>query len=92
MLYFTMIQSHVTYCISTWCNGNKSTLLKIQRTANKFIRLIYDLDYRASVKDIMQRNNLLCIEQLMHLETACFMFKYVNDLLSQAFCIFLLTI
>ena len=85
MLYYSMIQSHLSYCITTWCNGNKSTLLKLQRVANKFIRLIYNLDYRASVKEVMQMNGLLTINQLTELETACFMFSYQKKTLPNVF-------
>lgn len=85
MLYYSMIQSHLFYCIFTWYNGNRTTANKLQRVANKFIRMIYNLDYRASVKDVMQRNQILSIDQLAQLETACFMFKYINKSLPDAF-------
>jgi len=79
ILNYSMIQSHFLYCISTWCNGNRITLLKLQRMANKFIRMIHNLDYRASVKEVMHSNGLLTIE------TACFMFRYQNNCLPSAF-------
>ena len=85
MLYYSLIQSHLTYCICTWCNGNKTTTLELQRVANKFIRMIYNLDNRTSVKAVMQQNGILSIDQLLKLETACFMFKYIKDLLPLAF-------
>ena len=85
VLYYTMIQSHIMYCICTWCNGNKTLLSNIQRSANKFIRMIFQLDQRASVKSEMQENNILSIDQLMQHETACFMFKYITKALPNAF-------
>lgn len=85
MLYHSMIQSHIFYCITTWCNGNKTALLRLQRMANKFIRMVYNLECRASVKEIMKSNELLTIEQLAHLETACFMSRYENNTLPLAF-------
>ena len=51
--------------------------------------MIYSLESRESVKDTMQRHGLLSIEQLMQLDTASFMFKYINDLLPPAFQHFL---
>ena len=83
-----MIQSHLSYCICTWCNRNKTALLSLQRTANKFIRMIYNINYRAPVNDVMKSNKHLTIEQLANLEIACFMHKYENGNLPSAFCNF----
>ena len=71
-----MVKSHLQYCILTWCNGNKTLLQTLQRAANKFIRLIFKLNYRESVKNTMQRNHILTINQLFENELACFMHRY----------------
>ena len=84
-----MIQSHLSYCICTWCNGNKTALLSLRRTANKFIRMIYNKNYCAPVNDVMKSKEHLTIEQSANLEIACFMHKYENDNnLPSAFCNF----
>ena len=88
MLYHSMIVSHIRYCITTWCNGNKTTLLKIQRIANKFIRMIHGIHYKGSVKNAMCINGLMTVEQIKQLETACFMFKYSKNLLPNSFANF----
>ena len=85
LLYDTLITSHIRYCITTWYYGNKSTALKIQRIANKFIRIIYNLHYRDSVTNIMQENNIMTIDQLSNLEMACFMHKYTKNKLPNSF-------
>ena len=59
-----MIQSHLSHCVCTWCNGNKTALLSLQRTANKFVKVIYYLNYRAPVSDAIKSNEHLTIEQL----------------------------
>jgi len=56
MLYYSMIQSHLSYCISTWYNGNKTAKTNLQRISNKFIRMIYYLSYRTSVNEVMKEN------------------------------------
>ena len=75
ILYHSMIVSHIRYCITTWCNGNKTTLLKIQRIANKFIKMIHGIHYKVSVKNVMCINGLMTVEQIQQLEMACFMFN-----------------
>ena len=71
-----MIVSHIKHCITACCNGNKTTLLKIQRIANKFIRMIQRI------------NGLTTVEQIQQLERACFMFKYSINLLPYSFAHF----
>ena len=88
ILYHSMIVSHIWYCITTWCNGNKTTLLKIQRIANKFIRMVHGIHFNGSVKNTMCINGLMAVEQIQQLETACFMFKYSKNLLPNSFADF----
>ena len=76
LLYNSMVKSHLQYCILTWCNGYKTLLQTLQRAANKFIRLIFKLNYRESVKNTMQQNHILTINQLFETELACFMHRY----------------
>ena len=52
---------------------------KLQSSVNKFIRLIFKLNYRESVKTLMQQYGILTIHQLGELETASFMYKYLHD-------------
>ena len=63
LLYNSMVKSHLQNCILTWCNGNKTLLQTLQRAANKFIWLIFKLNYRESVKNTMQQNRILTINQ-----------------------------
>ena len=81
-----MIQSHFSYCICTWCNGNKTALLSLQRTADKFIRMIYNINHRAPANDVMISNEHLTIKQLPNLEIGCFMHKYENYNLPSVVC------
>ena len=52
-LYNSLIKSHIYYRILIWCNGNKAMVQRLQSVANKFVRLIFKLDLRESVKDSM---------------------------------------
>ena len=85
LLYDTMVVSHIRYCITTWFNGNKTTALKIQQAANKFIRMIFKLQARDNVGKVMKENNILSIEQINNLEVASFMFKYQKNKLPHSF-------
>ena len=76
LLYHSLIRCHTNYCITTWCNGNKSLVSKIQRQENKFIRLVFGLKNTDSVKNILQHEKLLSVEQTFFTETALFMHRY----------------
>ena len=58
---------------------------RLQSAANKFVRLIFKLDLRESVKDSMQQLGILTINQLAELETANFMYKYLHKKLPIVF-------
>ena len=76
VLYYSLKISHIRYCITTWHIDNKTTASKIQRIANKFIRLTFGLHHRANLTDILRNNNIMTINQITELEITCFMYKY----------------
>jgi len=59
-------------------------ILKLQRSVNKFFRLIFKLKPRDSVKQILRQNNVVTIIQLRKFEIACFMHKYFHKRLPSA--------
>ena len=85
MLYNSLIKRYLTYCISSWCFGNTTMIHKLQCSVNKFIRLIFNLNYRTSITYTMKENEILSIEKLFKFETANFMYRHFNNLLPSVF-------
>ena len=85
LLYHTLIKSHINYCITSWCIGNKTSVDKIQRQANQFIRLIFGLKKNESIKSIANHHKLSSVEQTCYLQAALFMHKHKIKLLPVAF-------
>ena len=85
MLYNSLIKSYLTNCISSWYFGNASMIYKLQCTENKFIRLIFNLNYRISVTYIMKENEIMSVEQLYKFEIASFMYQHFFNLLPSVF-------
>ena len=83
-LNHSLIMSHVRYCIVNWCFGNETIVGQLQRFCTKFIRIIFGLNSRSSVKDVMIENGLLTIKQIRDLEIRIFMYKYSNQCLPAA--------
>ena len=63
----------------------------LQTAVNKFISLIFGLNGRDSVKDVMQKHRIFSINQLEVLETASFMYKYLHGDLPETFKILMIT-
>ena len=74
-LYHSLINSHLQYCITNWCIGNKTLINKLQKTCNKFIRMACNLRHYRDVTDVRKTHQLLTINQLLTMEIAVFMFK-----------------
>ena len=79
--YHSLLLSHVRYCISNWCFGNETKIQQLQRICNKFIRLVFGLKRRESVKKAMKQNGLLTIKQIYQVEIAIFMYKTVKKVI-----------
>ena len=69
----------------TWRNGNKTMIKHFQTAVNKFIRTIFGLNARDSVKDVMQKHSIFSTNQLEELEMASFMCKYLHGDLPETF-------
>lgn len=54
---------------------------KLQRCANKFIRLAFGLSYRSSITNVMKENQIMSLEQLLQFDISRCMYQYFNNLL-----------
>ena len=68
ILYKSLLSSHLRYCITRWCFGNRTTINQFQRTCNKFNRVMYGIKRRSCVKNVMIQNELLNIQQVYKIE------------------------
>ena len=69
-MYHAMVMSHIRYGITVWHHGQVALRKKIQACTNKFLRMIYFMKRRDSVKSLMKENGMLSVNQIFHLETA----------------------
>ena len=84
LLYYSIIQSHFQYCISSWCFNNKTLINRLQNTINKVICLAFNTS-KDDMKAVMKKHKLLTVEQTAQLEIVKFMHKYFNNMLPAAF-------
>lgn len=84
-LFHSLIMSHVRNNIVVWHHGHKALRKKIQACANKFLRVIFFLKPRDSVREIMKENNILSVNQIFHLEVSKIMQKVALGTATPAF-------
>ena len=61
ILYNSLLFSHLRYCISSWCFGNRTTINQLQHICSRFIRVMNGIKRRDCVKNVMIKNELLNI-------------------------------
>ena len=75
-LYHSLVMSHIRYGIVVWHHSHIAIRKKIQACANKFLRVIFFLKPRESVRPIMKEHNILSVNQIFHLEVSKIMQKH----------------
>ena len=82
ILYYSMIYSHINYCLTTWFYGNKFIANKIQKVCNKFNNM-FDLHIPSKKttkthKAFATSNNtkILTIDQCLIKNSALYMYNY----------------
>jgi len=73
MLHYSLVQSKILYCITTWCHGHKTILQKMQKVCNKIFKRINKKKRKRAPDDNCK---FLSIDQLFRKEIAIFMFKH----------------
>ena len=63
-MFNALIISHIRYGITVWHHGQIALRKKIQACSNKFLRMIYFLKKRESVKTLMKENEIMSVNQI----------------------------
>ena len=82
-LYYTSIQSHLTYGIQAWGNGN--TVTKLQTLQKRVVRIINNKRYRSHTDPIFKSENILNIVDIHKLLVSQFMYDYHHNTLPKSF-------
>src|SRR6218665_3797070 len=90
LLYSTLLEPYITYCCTVWSspykNGNLDRLFKLQKAA---VRVISHSSYLAHSDSLFSFLKIIKIYDLTHLAVLTFMYRAVNNLLSEKFSGFL---
>ena len=85
-LYYSLILPHLDYCSVVWGNCNKTDLLKLQRSQNRYARLVLKVDYTTS-KDVLLRTlKWQSVENRINYQFCIAVFKILNDMAPHYLC------
>ena len=83
-IFKSLVLGKLRYCISTWCYGNMTLRQSLQRSCNNFLRMIFGLKRRQSVRPVMEKYEIPTIQYILIKELASIMYKYYNSQLPPA--------
>ena len=80
-LYYSLILSHLQYCILLWANTYSSCLNKLRILQKKAIRLITQSQYLAHTDPLFSKLKLLKLDDLYKHQLGIYMYKSAKGLL-----------
>ena len=84
MLYNSIVQSHISYCISIW-GHSPGRIAKLQKKA---VRIITNSKYNAHTEPLFKYFNLLNVQDLYILQILKLYYKAVNSILPKYFSMY----
>ena len=82
LLYFSNVQSHLTYGLSAWGPMiTASNLRKLGVQQNNAIRALFNLNRRTSLQSYYKKANIMKVENLIELSLLKISYRYVNNTL-----------
>ena len=79
-LYYSLLLPHLDYCSVVWGKCNKTDLLKLQRTQNRYARLVLNADYTTSKDTLLSNLGWQSVDNRINYQYCIYVFKILNDL------------
>jgi hypothetical protein len=84
-LYYSMVHSHISYCINVYGTANQTNLMKLEIKQKQAIRAISNSGYRDHTAPLFKKLNILPLEKLITYNKVKFMHSYINRKLPISF-------
>ena len=85
LLYRSLIQPYLDYCNIIWATGHSNNLERLFRKQKKALRAITFTKRNAHITPLFKHLNILTVYDINKLQTLCFVYKAVNNLLPRHF-------
>ena len=84
-IYNSLIRSHIWYNVSCWGKSKSKDIDRIVVLQKRAVRYIANLKYNAHTGKSFKNLNILQFDDLVNLNQASFMYRYVNKKLPSSF-------
>ena len=84
-LYYSFAYPYLIYCNHVWGNNYQTTLERVFLVQKKLIRIITCSPYRAHTEPLFVANNILTVYDINHYVVGMFMYKCINEEMSDIF-------
>ena len=78
-VYYSLIHSHLSYCINTWGSALSCNLKPLKILQKHIIRLIAKSEYRARSSPLFSQLQILQLEDIYTIEVAKHMYKFSTN-------------
>ena len=85
ILYYTLVQPYLSYCLPLWGNACKTHIAIITLSQNNFLRLLYNFKLHDHISHLYSFSNILPINQLFKLKMLVLMHKLIIKKISPLF-------
>lgn len=79
MFMNSMVLSHITYCLTTWSQANKTTLKPLESLYKRTIKILDKKPMRYHHCNILQKHKLLSWENLIKYSNLCLIHKIIHN-------------
>lgn len=88
MFMYSVVLSHITYCLTTWSQANKITLEPLESLYKQTIKILDRKPSRYHQCAILQKHKLLSWENVIKYSNLCLIFKIIHGLSSPPLSLF----
>ena len=82
MVYYSLVYSHLQYCINSWVSASETTLHPLKIIQKRSIRIITGSKYRAQAEPLFHQLKCLKLNDIYKLEMAKLMYRINNNMIS----------
>ena len=79
MIYYSLVHSHISYCITTWGGAPPTTIKPLITIQNKIIRIITFSHYKTHAPPLFLKLSILQIDDIYRLHLALLIHKISNN-------------
>ena len=82
MVYYSLVYSHLQYCINSWGSASETTLHPLKIIQKRSIRIITESKYKAHAEPLFHQLQCSKLIDIYELEMAKLMYRINNNMIS----------